>query len=388
MPKVVKSVALFFQEGNSDKVYEAAIVEVGPGVYTVEVGWGRRGAVLNKGTKAVKVTLGKAEAAFDKVVKEKQGKGYEAITGTSQPAAVPPPPGQGSGSKVASSGRKRLAQAAQLLVACEEKELERLLADATILAQPKLDGVRVLIHVGEEVVATNRSGQVTAFAGKELLAALAEAPRGTVIDGELVGAEYFAFDLLQHGTEDLRKKGYLDRYQELDALLDQLTGPLRLVPTAASEAEKRALLARLEKERGEGIVFKKRDAPYSPGRPSSGGAQLKWKFLKRAEVVITANAGNAYAMAVFDADGNERAIGKVFAGTTNQTRAELDRRLGEGERPVAEVEYLYATADDQLFQPVFLRVREDKEPEECGLDQLVHAGEAEAEPAAKKKKAH
>jgi ATP-dependent DNA ligase len=76
-------------------------------------------------------------------------------------------------------------------------------------------------------------------------------------------------------------------------------------------------------------------------------------------------------MSVLGPDDAERAIGKVFAGTTNASRAELDLRLGRGERPVAEVEYLYATEDDQLFQPVFLRLRDDKEPDECTLDQLV-----------------
>jgi len=36
------------------------------------------------------------------------------------------------------------------------------------------------------------------------------------------------------------------------------------------------------------------------------------------------------------------------------------------------VKYLYATADDQLYQPVFVRVRDDKEPEACLGTQLKH----------------
>jgi bifunctional non-homologous end joining protein LigD len=60
----------------------------------------------------------------------------------------------------------------------------------------------------------------------------------------------------------------------------------------------------------------------------------------------------------------------VFAGTTNESRAELDERLAAGERPVAEVRYLYATDDEQLFQPVFIRLRDDKPANECLRSQL------------------
>jgi ATP-dependent DNA ligase len=75
-------------------------------------------------------------------------------------------------------------------------------------------------------------------------------------------------------------------------------------------------------------------------------------------------------MAIFHA-GKVREVGKVFAGTTNQSRKQIDELISSGERPVAEVQYLYATDDDILFQPVFVQLRDDKDPEECTLDQLV-----------------
>jgi bifunctional non-homologous end joining protein LigD len=74
-------------------------------------------------------------------------------------------------------------------------------------------------------------------------------------------------------------------------------------------------------------------------------------------------------MAVYDGD-ELREIGKVFAGTTNDSRAELDERLAAGERPIAEVRYLYATDDEQLYQPVFIRLRDDKLAIECLRSQL------------------
>ena len=38
---------------------------------------------------------------------------------------------------------------------------------------------------------------------------------------------------------------------------------------------------------------------------------------------------------------------------------------------VAEVKYLYATDDHQLFQPVFVAIRQDKLAKACLRDQLV-----------------
>jgi bifunctional non-homologous end joining protein LigD len=381
--KVVKETRLFFQEGTSDKVYFAAILDEGGGKYTVRVEWGRRGTPLSQGTKAVKVSLDEAQRQHDKVVREKTGKGYQEIAGDVQPAAVAPPVGEGSGSRAGVGGRARVGQAAQLLNEIADRELEGLLADPWHVAQQKLDGDRILVHVHGrgKAVATNRNGQVSkANPGLPyFLAHLEDAAPGTIVDGELVpvvgkGHAYWLFDLLAHGDEDLREHGYMERYQRLVALRETIAPKARIhvVPVAVTEEEKRALHARLLEQGAEGVVFKRLDAPYRPGRPSSGGAQLKHKFTKTADVFLTANAGNAYTMAVLDAKMKVREVGNVFGGTTNAMRKELDALLAAGERPVAEVEYLYATDDDKLFQARIRRLRDDKEPDECRLSQLAH----------------
>jgi bifunctional non-homologous end joining protein LigD len=370
---VVRSIRLFFQEGSSDKVYNAQILDEGEGKYSVEVEWGRRGAKLSRGRKANKVSLAAAEKAYDKLVREKTSKGYEELTETVQPAAVAPPEGQGSGSR-ATGVREKVGQAAQLLNPVEAEDVPKLLADDRVIAQQKLDGNRVLVHVGETMRATNRSGQLTAMHAS-IESALEWVPADTVIDGELVRDDdgkpvYWLFDILQIAGEDLRQLGYLERWQRLDAEIEPVVDhPIRILDYAQGKAGKKALHDRLFAAKAEGIVFKHIDAPYQPGRPSSGGKQLKHKFVKSADVVILENAGNAYAMAVYEGD-ELRECGKVFAGTTNESRAELDDRLAAGERPVAEVRYLYATEDEQLYQPVFIRLRDDKDPMECLRAQL------------------
>ena len=203
-------------------------------------------------------------------------------------------------------------------------------------------------------------------------------PPGTIVDGEVMsiahedGTKYWLFDALAVGTEDLAQQGYAQRWERLFGDLEPgLSGPIAVLPFSSGRKEKAALLEQLRKSKAEGIVFKHRAAPYTAGRPASGGTQLKHKFVKTADVAIVENAGNAYRMVVFD--GAKRVdVGKVFAGTTNASRKELDAALARGETPVAEVKYLYATDDDQLYQPVFVRTRDDKEPEECAFGQLTH----------------
>lgn len=366
-----KSIALFFQEGSSDKVYNAQIVKDGDG-FSVFVQWGRRSAKLSEGRKAVQVPLEKAEKVFDKLVRDKTSKGYAAITQDVKPAPEAPPQGEGSGTKAKGVGRERLEQTAQLLNFVEPEVAERLLADDGVVAQQKFDGMRLLVHVGERIVGTNRNGEVVKL-DASVQAAVAAFEGSAVLDGEFLDRDpkiYWLFDLLELDGKSIRNECYADRLKKLEAACTGKDGVLRVVPTARSEAEKRAMFGALNKASAEGIVFKKADAPYMPGRPASGGAQLKLKFVKSADVVITENAGNAYLMAVYDGD-QQQLVGKCFAGTTNESRAEIDRLLAEKKRPIAEVRYLYATDSLNLYQPVFVRLRTDKTEKQCLIDQLV-----------------
>ncbi len=371
-----KRIELFFQEQPSDKVYNVELVKTKKG-WTVHVEWGRRGSNLQKGTKAVDATLEAAEKAFDKVVRQKTRKGYEEWTEDNVPAAVAPEKGKGSASKAGIVTRSKVGVAAQLLNNVAAGKLDKMFKDRNFWAQQKFDGKRVIVHIQQDsVLMTNRQGQETALEKKVADALWEIAPVGSIFDGELCRSPltYWVFDLLAWGKSDLRKQEYLYRYAQLKQV--DIPKHCELVPTATNEKAKRALYNSLMEQAAEGIVFKRMDAPYESGRPSSGGPQLKHKFIKTADVIITENAGNAYRMAVYDEDGELMDIGKVFAGTTTKSRQVLDAVLSEGETPIAEVKYLYATKDDNLFQPVFVRLRTDKKPEACLYDQLEHTDQA------------
>jgi predicted DNA-binding WGR domain protein len=78
--KLIKSIQLFFQEDNSDKVYEIELIESGADAYVVNFRYGRRGSVLKEGTKTIfPVALAEAEKLFKAVETEKRKKGYEAL---------------------------------------------------------------------------------------------------------------------------------------------------------------------------------------------------------------------------------------------------------------------------------------------------------------------
>jgi bifunctional non-homologous end joining protein LigD len=357
---IMKSVELFFQEGSSDKLYNAAVVAEDDGTFSVTVAWGRRGATLNEGKKAVHVARAEADKAYDRVVREKTNKGYKPITAEQKPAATPPP------APPKDTTKKR----AQLLTDVDDAELEALLANDDMIAQQKLDGIRVLAHVDAGGVrVTNRNGDPTDKVAAHVVAGLAKLADGSVVDGEVVGDRYWLFDVLAMGANDVTHVGYEERWEILaDELMPDVSGSVSLLKLARGD-EKRALLLRLINNAAEGIVFKHRAAPYTAGRPSSGGPQRKYKLKKSADVVIVKNAGNAYAMVVHHGASIVE-VGKVFAGTTNESRAQIDALLAAGERPVAEVQYLYATDDHQLFQPVFVRLRDDKPARLCVRAQL------------------
>src|SRR6185437_12403817 len=103
-------------------------------------------------------------------------------------------------------------------------------------------------------------------------------PVGSVIDFEAIGDTGVLFDLLQLGNEDLRGLGALKRWQRLAGCMPS-SDSIRLVRTAITTAEKRKLYDALRAERAEGVVFKRKDAVYTPGRPNSGGPLLKFKFV-------------------------------------------------------------------------------------------------------------
>lgn len=93
--RLIDQVSLEFREGNSDKVYEVDLCEVGPDQRVVNFRYGRRGATLREGTKTpTPVSPPEAKRLFDDLVASKTKKGYRDAsqsTAIEQPEAASAP---------------------------------------------------------------------------------------------------------------------------------------------------------------------------------------------------------------------------------------------------------------------------------------------------------
>src|SRR5262249_12810945 len=149
---------------------------------------------------------------------------------------------------------------------------------------------------------------------------------------------YFVFDLLH--LEGVSLTGA--RLEERKALLQDLLGVpapgslLRYSDHVLGSGEE--FFAQACTLGVEGIVSKRRDAPYEPTRSRTW---LKVKCLQRQELVIggytdpeRSRVGlGALLMGVFDRDGRLQFAGKVGTGFTSKMLQDLRRRLAPLEQP-------------------------------------------------------
>ena len=259
----------------------------------------------------------------------------------------------------------------QLLNPVEEDEIGTLLHDDNYCAQEKFDGRHLLLRKQDErVEGINKKGLLVGLPDS-LSNDLHFQSESYVIDGECVGDDYHAFDLLELNGEDLRTMTYQVRLTTLNDLW--LSSPqyphVRLVPTAFTTIEKVRLWQQLRHDHREGIVFKRLDAAFAPGRPSRGGPQLKFKFVASLSAIVAqVNARRSVELSLFSGR-NLISCGNVAIPPNHDIPP-----VGA----IVEVRYLYAHREsNSLYQPVYLGLRYDVEAGECQVSQLKYKPEPE-----------
>jgi bifunctional non-homologous end joining protein LigD len=343
--------SLYYREGSSDKEYHVEVVPSG-GLFLVNFAYGRRGSTLNTGTKTrMPVDEAKARDIFAKLVREKQAKGYtEGANGA---------PYQHS----AEAGRVS-GLLPQLLNPVEEQELQRLFEHDNWCLQQKYDGRRLLIEKTDRAVhGINRRGLLCGLPSVVLNEAQ-QIDGDFVIDGEIIGENYFAFDILARDGQPLLIKSYRERLSILSALLAD--APLQNICAVetfqGADAKKRQFCA-LRDKGAEGVVFKLLPSPYAHGRPASGGPALKFKFCADGAFVVQAVNANRRSVSLCLYDGATPVnVGNVTVPPNPAVPA-----AGE----IVQVRYLYAFPESRaLFQPVYQWSRDDLDPQDCTVDQL------------------
>jgi bifunctional non-homologous end joining protein LigD len=274
--------------------------------------------------------------------------------------------------------------------------------------EPKWDGYRAIVRVsGGDVRLTSRNGKDLTERFREVARAASLAIRSSdaVLDGEICaldehGRSRFSllqegagtpvlvlFDLLELESESLVDEPLSERRKRLERLVGSGGGVL----VSPQFDDGPALLAAAREQELEGVVAKREDSVYRPGRRSVEWHKLKLR--QTQEVVVagyTRGQGRrsggfgALVAGVHDA-GELRWAGNVGTGFSDR---EIDRLLGllrpleRKDSPfadvpkmprvrrndivwvepklVAEVEFAEWTHEGRLRAPSYLRLREDR----------------------------
>jgi bifunctional non-homologous end joining protein LigD len=276
----------------------------------------------------------------------------------------------------------------------------------------KWDGYRLLVEADRgELRVRSRSGRDVTKEYPQLRS-LAEdlADHHVVLDGEIVALdksgvpsfnemqnrnratriEFWAFDLVYLDGRSLLRAKYSDRRKLLETLGSASS---LIVPELVPANDGAQALEHSREQRWEGVVAKKRDSTYQPGRRSA--SWVKDKHWSTQEVVIggwkageggrTSGIGSLI-VGIPGGDGL-RFVGRVGTGFTERDLANLKKTLAPlhtDESPfdarlptrdakgvtfvepvlVGEVRYSEWTPDDRLRQPSWRGLRPDKLPSE------------------------
>ena len=284
--------------------------------------------------------------------------------------------------------------------------------------EPKYDGFRALAFVdGEDVYLQSRGKKPLrryfpelAFpAGRyvldgEIIIGDPDGPQDfNALQGRLHPAEsrvqmlaestpaiYVAFDLLARDDENLLEKPLTDRRAALEALVGD---PVRLAPATHSRDEAEPWL-----HSAEGVIAKRLDAPYRPGKRDG---MVKVKRVRTMDCVVVGwrpgkeeGTVGSLILGLYDEAGELHVIGHT-SGLKAAQKHQLVEELGPYEtgergagdpsrwaterelewivlRPelVVEVSYDHASGGRIRHGTKLLRWREDKPPKACTLDQL------------------
>ena len=203
-------------------------------------------------------------------------------------------------------------------------------------------------------------------------------------------ATYVAFDVLYIGDENVMGKPQMERKALLREVLEEDD---RIVLSDYVEARGVDYYNAVIGRGLEGIIAKRKDARYSPGKRTKDWIKIKKKTTLDCVIAgITAGEGereDTFGSLIMGAyyQGELFHVGRVGTGFSELFRRslyprlvalrqeacpfpevpEIDAHVGFWTRPeiVAEVHFLEFSKDRHMRAPSFSRLREDKRPEDC-----------------------
>ncbi|WP_433681131.1 ATP-dependent DNA ligase [Nocardia sp. CA-119907] len=241
--------------------------------------------------------------------------------------------------------------APMLATAGEVAELD----DAEWCFETKWDGFRLIAEIesGALTLRSRRGNTVTERYPGIAVLATELADHDVVLDGEAVvfddhgaanlgllqadaaRAVFVAFDVLYLDGTSLIRKRYSDRRRVLEALA--ANAPSLMVPPRLDGSGADAL-RRSQEQRMEGVVAKRRDSVYLPGK--RGHSWVKQRNWRTQEILIggwrRSDARNFKSLLVgIPHDGRLYYVGRVGTGFSEPVMRDLAARLGKLERKTA-----------------------------------------------------
>ena len=286
------------------------------------------------------------------------------------------------------------------------------------LAEPLLAALPERCVLDGEVVIV---GQDAALDFDALLIRIHPAASRVKMLAEQSPASFVAWDLLALGDEDLRPLPQAERRTRLESVLGSAAPPIHLTPATRDRAIAADWFDRFEGAGLDGVIAKRLDAPYQPGKR----AMFKIKHQRTADCVVAGFRWHkdgpgtligSLLLGLFDDAGKLHHVG-ITASFTMARRAELVAELAplregamdghpwaewsewadaaaasgqrvpgatsrwnrgrdlswEALRPerVVEVAFDHLQGDRFRHGTTFVRWRPDKRPEDCRYDQLA-----------------
>lgn len=240
------------------------------------------------------------------------------------------------------------------------------LAAGTWICEDKYDGIRVQVHKSAGTVRLySRALNDVAAAFPEVVAALAETAGDCILDGELlalragrvlpfrslqtrlqrkdpsldlqreVPVQYVAFDLLARGAQFMLDEPLASRRAALAETVRPgprvAIAPWLTLETGATPERLHELFDAARERGHEGLIFKRSDSPYQPGKRGKGWLKLKRELTTLDVLVVGVEWGHGkraqmlsdYTFAVRGARGELLPIGKAYSGLTDAEIAEM-----------------------------------------------------------------
>jgi bifunctional non-homologous end joining protein LigD len=280
--------------------------------------------------------------------------------------------------------------------------------EPTWVYEEKYDGIRVLAYKeGSRVTLLSRNDKNRTASFPAIASAIAALrPSTLLLDGEVIALDrhkisrfqllqrglgrqrYAVFDCLYLSGRDLRQEPLSNRRTELERSVYE--NNVLILSRRLSANGLQAF--RVAKRRGyEGLVAKRLASVYIEGRSREW---LKLKVQQEDEFVIVGYTEPAGSREYFGAlllgankNGKLRYVGKVGTGFTEDILASLYRKFKPLKRKqatvediaraqhvtflaprlVAQISYAEWTRDEKLRHPVFLGLRDDKDPKDVVL---------------------